>query len=122
MITKVKCTTKGCNLKDQVLTTTALYLNKIAPLDGPFICPKCEKPMKVVNSVPVNYKGDSGVKTMPRRISAEHTTKKPFTAGRKGKSKVTKIKIAGTFLGYQKSQKKAGTKKPGQRKRGPSKS
>lgn len=122
VITKVKCTTKGCDLENQVLTTTALYLNRIAPLDGPFICPRCEKPMKVVDRIPANYKGNSGAKTMPRRISARLVTKRPSTAGRKRKSKGTKIKITGTLLGYRKSPKKAGTKRPGQRKRGPSKS
>jgi hypothetical protein len=121
-ITKVKCTTKGCELENQVFTTTALYLNRIAPLDGPFICPRCEKPMSVVDRVPANYKGNSGAKTMPRRMSARPANKRPSTAGRKRKSKGTKIKITGTLLGYKKPPRKAGTKKSGQRKRGPSKS
>ncbi len=122
MITKVKCVTVGCELKDQVITTTALFISKVAPLDGPFNCPRCGNPMKVVARVPANYKGNSGAKIPPRRIISTPTAKKSFIVGKKRKSKGTKIKTMGTLLGYKKSTKKAGTKKPGQRKRGPSKS
>lgn len=116
MITKVKCVTEGCELKDQVITTTALFIAKVAPLDGPFNCPKCGKPMKVVDRVPANYKGNSGSKNPPRRIASKPTAKKS-AVGTKRKSKGLKIKTSGTLLGYKKPPKKSGPKKQGPRKR-----
>lgn len=116
MITKVKCVTEGCELKDQVMTATALFFGKVAPLDGPFNCPKCGKTMKVVDRVPTNIKGNSGSKNPPYRIAAKPIAKKS-TVGKKRKSKGTKIKISGRFLGYKKPPKKSGPKKPGPRKR-----
>ena len=121
MITKVKCVTVGCEMKDQVFTTTALFISKVAPLDGPFNCPKCEMPMKVVARVPANYKRNSGEKTPSRRIISTPTAKKSSIVGKKRKQKGIKIKTSGAFLGY-KPLTKAAPKKPGQRKRGPSKS
>lgn len=121
MITKVKCVTVGCELKDQVLTTTALFISKVAPLDGPFNCPKCGRPMKVVARVPANYKGNSGAKAPPRRIISTQTAKKSSTVRKKTKPTGIKIKTSGAFQGY-KPLTKAAPKKPGQRKRGPNKS
>jgi hypothetical protein len=117
MIKTVKCVTKGCDVEGQVLTTTALFLNRIAPLDGPFICPKCGNHMKVVARIPAN-KGKSG-KTMPRTTSrppAKKSIRKKLGTG-------LKIKI-GKRLGsrFKKPPTKAAPKKPGPRKRGPNKS
>jgi hypothetical protein len=114
MIKTVKCVTKGCELKDYVVTTTALFLSKIAPLDGPFPCPKCGKPMKVVARIPAN-KGKSG-KTVSRPSSKPPAKK---LVGRKKRPKGIKIKIGGRKLG---TRYKNPTKKPGARKRGPGKS
>ena len=121
MITKVKCVTVGCEMKDQVITTTALFINKVAPLDGPFNCPKCGMSMKVVARVPANYKGNSGAKSPPRGTVSTPTAKKSSKVGKKRKPKGIMIKTSGSFLGY-KPLTKAAPKKPGQRKRGPSKS
>jgi hypothetical protein len=117
MITKVKCGTNGCELKDRVFTTTALFLNKIAPLDGPFPCPKCDKPMKVVERIPANYKGGSGAKRMPRTTTSKPTAKKPV--GKKKVKKAITLKGIGKSLGVR---YKKPTKNAGPRKRGPSKS
>ena len=115
----MKCVKEGCELKDQVIPTSVLFINKVAPLDGPFPCPKCGEPMKVVARVRTDYKGNSGAKTTPRRTAAKPPPKKPI--GKKRKPKGIKIKTSGPFLGYQKPTKKAGSKKPTPRKRGPSK-
>jgi hypothetical protein len=122
MVTKVKCVTEGCLLKDQIFTTTALFIAKVASLDGPFNCPKCGKPMKVVARIPANYKGNSGAKTAPRRATSNPTARRSTKVGKKSRSKGMKIKTTGTLLRYQNVAKKATPKKLGQRKRGPSKS
>ena len=122
MITKVKCTKEGCEWKDRVFTTTALYFSKIVPLDGPFPCPKCGKPMKVVDRVLAKYKGNAGAKASPRRTTANPVSKKPV--GKKRKSKGIKLMGRGNTgnIRFGKPPNKKGPKKPGPRKRGPSKS
>jgi hypothetical protein len=112
VITKVKCATQGCEWDGRIFTTTALFLNKVAALDGPFICPKCDKPMKIVDRVPANYKGSSG-KTSLRRVSAPPIGKK---VGKRKVSKGMTIKSSGNFSGY-KPVKKSGTTKVATRKR-----
>jgi hypothetical protein len=118
MIKTVKCVTKGCELEDRIVTTTALFLSKIAPLDGPFICPKCGKPMKVVARSLVN-KGKSG-KTMPATTSSRPMVHR---VGKKRRKPGIKIKVGKGTLGtrFKKPPQKADHRKPGPRKRGPSK-
>ena len=121
MIMKVKCVIEGCEFKDRIIPTAVLFLNRIAPLDGPFPCPGCGEPMKVVQSVPTNYKG-SGAKTMSRTKASRPTVKR--AVGRKKVAKKgTRLKLGGITLGspFKNPTKKVG-KKPGPRKRGPSKS
>jgi hypothetical protein len=38
MVDKVKCSNKECKLFDVVVPVSYLYINKVAPLDGP--CPR----------------------------------------------------------------------------------
>jgi hypothetical protein len=114
MIKTVKCVTKGCELENRIVTTTALFMSRLAPLDGPFICPKCGKSMKVVERIPAN-KGKSG-KTMPR------TTASRTTGHKVGKKKRKPgLTVKGYSLGNPKRKSKALPKKPGPRKRSPSK-
>jgi hypothetical protein len=117
MIKSVKCVTKGCEVKDQVVATASLFINGITPLDGPFICPKCGKPMKVVARIPAN-KGKSG-KPISRTTISKPTANK---VGKRKRKPGLKIKV-GKKLGvrYKKSPTKS-AKKPGPRKRGLSKS
>jgi len=119
MITKVKCVKEGCELKDHVISTSVLFINNVAPLDGPFPCQRCGEPMKVVSRVPSAYKGNSAAKTSARRTSAKPGAKR--LVGKKRKPKGIKIKMSGALSGYQKLTKKAGARKSGPRKRGPSK-
>jgi hypothetical protein len=114
MIKTVKCVTKGCELENRPVTTTALYISRLAPLDGPFICPKCGKVMKIVARIPVN-KGKSG-KTMQRTTTSRQTVHK--VGKRKKKPGLT---LKGYTLGNPKRKSKAAPKKPSLRKRGPSK-
>src|ERR1700733_10830179 len=113
MIKTVKCVTKGCELEDRIVTTTALFLSKIAPLDGPFTCPKCGEPMKVVSRIPVN-KGKSG-KTIPRSTASRTTGHK---VGKKTRKPGIKIKVGRGSLGtrFKKPPTKADPRKPGPRK------
>jgi hypothetical protein len=115
MVEKVKCTKEGCDRKGKIITTTALFMSKIAPLDGPFPCPNCGEPMKIVQSTPANYKGNSGAKTKPRRAIIMPATKKPV--GKKKTFKGIKIKMSNPVLGRRKAAEKPTAKKPGQRKR-----
>jgi hypothetical protein len=119
MIKTVECVTKGCELEDRIVTTTALFMSRIAPLDGPFICPKCGKPMKIVERIPAN-KGKSG-ETMPRSSSSSRPT--GIKVGKRKVKKGIKIKVGRGTLGtrFKKPPTKVGPKKPGPRKRGPSK-
>jgi hypothetical protein len=121
MITKVKCVTQGCRLQDKVFTTTALFFAKVAALNGPFTCPNCGKPMKVVARVLAKYKGNSGAKASPRGPVSTPATRKSTLVGKKKKPSGIKIKGWGPYLGQRKLTKKARPKKPGPRKRGPSK-
>jgi hypothetical protein len=113
MITKVKCGTDGCEWKDRIFTNTALFMAKIAPLDGPFTCPHCNKPMEVVERDLANYKPQAGAKTMPRTTTSKPTAKKPV--GRKKPAKKIKIAGVGTAgnLRFKEPQKITGAKKPG---------
>jgi hypothetical protein len=109
MIETVKCVTKGCDLEGQVRSAASLFFNRIAPLDGPFICPICGNPMKVVTRIPLN-KGKSG-KPMSR------TSSRP-TGHKVGKKKVRKaLTVTGAFVGGAKRKSKAAPKKPAGRKR-----
>jgi hypothetical protein len=117
MIKTVKCVTKGCEFENRVVSTASRFINRIGPLDGPFICPKCGKTMKVVERYPAN-KGKSG-KTMPRTSSGSTGHK----VGKKKNKPGLKIKHGRGALGSpHKKAPKAGQRKQGQRKRGPSKS
>lgn len=118
MVTKVKCVTKGCEWENQVFSVSVLFVNKIAPLDGPYPCPKCEQEMKVVAHVPANYKPGAGAKTITRRAASKPGTKK--AVGKK-KFKGIKIKMSNPVLGGRKAAQMPSPKKPGLRKRGPSK-
>jgi hypothetical protein len=91
MVKPVKCLIKGCELEGKVFSTTSLFFAKVAALDGPFICRKCHKPMKVVERYPVN-KGKSG-RTTPRTTSRPKATKVAKKKMRPGKT----VKVA--FLG-----------------------
>ena len=117
MVTKVKCVTKGCEWENQVFPVTVLFINRIAPLDGPYPCPKCDQEMKVVARVLASYKPGSGAKAAPRRAASKPTKK---AVGKK-KFKGIKVKMSNPVLGGRKSSKKPSPKKPGPRKRGPGK-
>jgi hypothetical protein len=114
MIKTIKCVTKGCEFEGKVFSTTSFFFARVAPLDGPFICPKCYKRMKIVAYYPLN-KGRSG-KTMPRTTSSRPTAHK---VGKKKKKPGLTLK--GYSLGNPKRRSKPVAKKPGPRKLGPSK-
>lgn len=107
MVTKVQCVTKGCEWEKAVFTTTALFIAKIAPLDGPYICPKCEQAMKVVARVPANYKGNGGKKGA--RGAQSQPAGKKTTHHKVAKKVVRGFAMAGT-------SKQTGTRKTGTRK------
>jgi len=64
MVDKVKCGNKVCKLFDVVVPVSNLYINKVAPLDGPWPCPECGDEMKIAHVIPNKYKGN-GSKAMP---------------------------------------------------------
>jgi hypothetical protein len=77
--------------------------------------------MRVVARISATYKGNSGAKTQPRRITTKPTLTRTSKPVAKRKTKRIKIKGLGATLGYTKPTKKASPRKPLQRKRSPSK-
>ena len=92
MVDKVKCGNKDCKLFDVVVPVSNLYINRIAPLDGPWPCPECREEMKIAHVIPNSYKGNSS-KSMPKRITTSQTASR--TVGKKpARRKSVKRKVA----------------------------
>lgn len=122
MVDKVKCGNKECTRFNAVVPVTNLYINRIAPLDGPWPCPDCGEEMKIAHVIPNSHKGN-GSKSSPRRITASPPGSR--TVARKpARRKTVKRKIA--FLGMGKvtpswlkePKPKSAGRKQGPRKRG----
>ena len=121
MVDKVKCCNKDCKLFDLVVPVSYLYINKIAPLDGPWPCPGCGDKMKIAHVIPNNYKGN-GSKTMPKRVVASKPSSSRTVAKKPARRKSVKRKIA--YLGMGKAAPslfKQQKPKSAGRKRGPQK-
>jgi hypothetical protein len=122
MVDKVKCCNRDCKLFDMVLPVSTLYINKVAPLDGPWPCPACGDEMKIAHVIPNNYKG-SGTKTMPKRTVASKPSSSRAVGKRPARRKSAARRIA--YLGMGKAAPSVFTKrqKPKSvgRKRGPHK-
>jgi hypothetical protein len=121
MVDKVKCRNQECKLFDMAVPVTNLYINRVAPLDGPWPCPVCGEEMKVARVIPNNLKG-TGSKSTPRRITASQTASR--TVGKKPvRRKSVKRKVAYLGMGkaapsWSKEQKpKSAGRKQGPRKR-----
>jgi hypothetical protein len=121
MVDKVKCGNKECKEFGKPVPVSLYFINKIAPLDGPWPCVVCGEPMKVALVIPDNYKGNGG-KSMPKRITTSHPTSK--TVGKKPVRRKSVKKI--TYLGvgkaapsmFKKQKPKSAGRKQGPRKRG----
>lgn len=121
MITKVKCGTKDCDWENRPISTVWLNINYRVPLEGPFVCPKCDQPMKVDDRVLASYKGRAGAKTTPCAATTKPSVSRSSKPGGKRKPAGLKVTGVGAMLDYKLGKRKASTGKSGKRKRGPSK-
>jgi hypothetical protein len=122
MVDKVKCGNKDCKLFDVAVPVSNLYINRVAPLEGPWPCPACGDGMKIAHVIPNNYKGN-GPKTMPkRRVESKPSSSR--TVGKKKPARRKSVKRRVAFLGMGKAApslfKQRKSKSAG-RKRGPQK-
>jgi hypothetical protein len=121
MVNKVKCGNKNCKLFDVLVPVSNLYINKVAPLDGPWPCPECGDEMKIAQVIPNSYKSN-GSKTMPKRLVASKPSSSRTVAKKLARRKSVKRKIA--YLGMDKAAPslfKQQKPKSASRKRGPPK-
>lgn len=122
MVKSVKCKNDKCGAFGIVQQVSVLFINKVAPLSGPFNCPICKDKMQIVEVIPENYKGKPLSKSMPRRIatSPSRPSSKPPRRKKVAKKLVKQVRLLG--MGTAKSsQFKRPTQKTASRKSGPRK-
>lgn len=113
MVDKVKCGNKECKNFDIAIPVSNLYINRTAPLNGPWPCQVCREDMKIAVVIPDSYK----------RGGTKHMTSKPITQPisqkkvRTKKVKFRKLTVKGATLGGIKQVKKSTRKKSPARKR-----
>ncbi len=120
MVKSVKCKNDKCKAFGIVQQVSVLFINKVAPLSGPFNCPMCKEKMQVVEVIPGNYKGNPLSKSMPRRIatSPSRPSSKPARRKKVAKKLVKRVLGMGTAKSsFKKQAKKTASQKLGPRKR-----
>lgn len=116
------CANKDCKLFDVAVPVSNLYVNRTAPLYGPWPCPGCGEEMKIAFVIPNSYKGNSS-KTMPKRMATSQSVSR--TVGKKpARRKSVKRKVVYPGMGkaapslFKKQKPKSTGRKQGPRKRG----
>lgn len=122
MVKSVKCKNDKCEAFGVVQQASVLFINRIAPLSGPFNCPICEEKMQIVEVIPDNYKGNYSSKSMPKRAvsSTSRSSSKPARGKRVAKKTlIVKFPGMGTAKSpmFKKQTKKTAFRKSGPRKR-----